>query len=42
MHLKETGHEGVEWIHLTQNNDQWQTVRNKAMNLKVHKKAIIS
>jgi hypothetical protein len=27
-HLKETGWEEVDWVHLTQNRDQWQDLAN--------------
>jgi hypothetical protein len=33
MGLRETGWEGVEWIHLAQDWDCWQPVMNVAMNL---------
>ena len=35
MVLKDTDWEGVKWIHLAQNRDQWQTVENMAMNRQV-------
>jgi hypothetical protein len=28
MNLKETGYEGVDWINLDQNGDQWWTLMN--------------
>jgi hypothetical protein len=31
--LRETGWEGVEWIHLAQDWDQWQAVVKMVMNL---------
>jgi hypothetical protein len=34
MYLKEMGLEGVDWIHLAQNRDQWRVV-NETMNLRV-------
>jgi hypothetical protein len=33
--LREMGWEGVEWIHLAQDRDQWQAVVNTVMNLRV-------
>jgi hypothetical protein len=33
MECKEVGCEVVDWIHLTQNQDQWQALLNKAMSL---------
>jgi hypothetical protein len=35
MDLRETGWEGVDWIHLAQDMDQWLAVANKVMNLRV-------
>jgi hypothetical protein len=35
MNLKETGWEGVDWIHLGQDRDQWCAVVNTVMNLVV-------
>jgi hypothetical protein len=35
MDFKEIGWEGVYWIHLTQDRDQWWTVVNTVMNLQV-------
>jgi hypothetical protein len=29
MKLREIGWEGVDWIHLTQDRDQWRTFMNK-------------
>jgi len=38
MNLRETEQEGVDWIHLAQNRDQWQGLVNMVMNpLKYHK-----
>jgi hypothetical protein len=34
MDLKEIGREGMDWIHLAQNRDQWRAVVN-IMNLQV-------
>jgi hypothetical protein len=33
MDLKEIALEGVEWIHLAQDRDQWQVLVKAAMNL---------
>jgi hypothetical protein len=33
------GGEGVDWIHLAQNRNQWQAVVNMVMNLPVLEKA---
>jgi hypothetical protein len=33
MALRETGWEGVDWIHLAQDRDQWLAVVNMVMNL---------
>jgi hypothetical protein len=33
MDLSEIGWEGVEWMHLTQDRDQWQGLVNMVMNL---------
>jgi hypothetical protein len=33
MDLKEIGREGVEWIHLAQDRNQWCTLVNTVMNL---------
>jgi hypothetical protein len=35
MDIKETGYEGVEWIHLAQDMDQWRILVNMLMNLLV-------
>jgi len=35
MDLRETGWEGVEWIHLAQHNDKWQALVNTVMNFGV-------
>jgi hypothetical protein len=35
MFLKETGCEGMELIHLTQDRDKWQALVNTVMNLQV-------
>jgi hypothetical protein len=33
--LREIVWEGVDWIHLAQNRDQWRAVVNTVMNLRV-------
>jgi len=33
MDLREIGWEGVNWIHVVQDRDQWQALANMAMNL---------
>jgi hypothetical protein len=33
MDLREIGWEGVDWIHLAQDRDQWQALVNMVMNL---------
>jgi hypothetical protein len=35
MDLKEVGWEGVDWIHLAQDTDQWRAVVNTVTNLRV-------
>jgi len=35
MDLMEIGGEGVEWIHPTQDRDQWQVFVNTVINLRV-------
>jgi hypothetical protein len=42
MDLMEIGWEGVDWIHLAQDRDQWLALVNTVMNLRVPKKAGIS
>jgi hypothetical protein len=32
MDLRETGYEGLDWIHLAQDRDWWRTVVNTVMN----------
>lgn len=34
MDLKETGWDGMDWIHLAQDRDQWWTLVNTAMTLR--------
>jgi len=35
LDLRETGWEGMDWIHLAQNRNQQQTLMNMVMNLQV-------
>jgi hypothetical protein len=35
MDIRETGWEGVDWIHLVQDRDQWQTLVNMIINFQV-------
>jgi hypothetical protein len=35
MDLKETGWDAVDWLHVAQDVDMWQTVGNTVMNLQV-------
>jgi hypothetical protein len=35
--LKETRCEGLDWIHLAEDMDQWRTLVNTIMNFRVHK-----
>jgi hypothetical protein len=35
MNPKEIGCEGVDWIYLAEDRDQWQAVVNMVMNLQV-------
>jgi hypothetical protein len=35
MDLREIGRDGVDWIELAQDRDQWKAVVNTAMNLRV-------
>jgi hypothetical protein len=35
MDLREIGWEGVDWMNLTEDRDQWRTLVNSVMNLKV-------
>jgi hypothetical protein len=35
MDLREIGWEGVDWMHLAQDKDQWRVVVNTVMNLRV-------
>jgi hypothetical protein len=40
--LREIGWEGVDWIHLAQDCNQWEALVNTIMNLQVPQKAGIS
>jgi hypothetical protein len=33
MDIKETGREGVDWMHLDRDRDQWRAVLNTVMNI---------
>jgi hypothetical protein len=35
MDLRGTGWDGVDWIHLAQDRDQWRALVNMVMNLQV-------
>jgi hypothetical protein len=35
MDLKETGWEGVDWMHLAQDRDQWWALINNFINLRL-------
>jgi hypothetical protein len=35
MDLREEGWEGVDWMHMTEDKDQWWAVVNTVMNLRV-------
>jgi hypothetical protein len=35
MDVREVGWGGMDWIHLAQDRDQWRTVVNTVMNLRV-------
>jgi hypothetical protein len=39
MDLREIGWEGVDWMHMDQDRDQWRAVVNTAMNLRAPYKA---
>jgi hypothetical protein len=34
MDIREVGWEGVDWIHLAENRDQWRAIVNMVMNLR--------
>jgi hypothetical protein len=36
MDLREIGWEGVDWIHLAQDRDQWRVLVNTLMKIRVH------
>jgi hypothetical protein len=38
MCLKETGREGVDWIHLAQDRVKWRDLMKKVMDLVFHKR----
>jgi hypothetical protein len=42
MYLTKIGWEGVDWIHLTQDRDQWWASVNTVVNLRVPKRRGIS
>jgi hypothetical protein len=35
MDLRERGWDGMDWIHLAQDRDQWRALVNTVMNLQV-------
>jgi hypothetical protein len=35
MDLRETGKNGIDWIDLAQNRDQWRALVNTVVNLRV-------
>jgi hypothetical protein len=35
MNLREIGREGLDWINLAQDRDQWRDLVNTVMNLRV-------
>jgi hypothetical protein len=35
MDLREIGWEGVDWIHMVEDSDQWRDLVNTVMNLRV-------
>jgi hypothetical protein len=42
MVLREIGWDGVDWIDLAQDRDQWRALGNTVMNLRFHKMLGIS
>jgi hypothetical protein len=39
MELRETGYDGMDWIDLAQDRDQWRALVNTEINLRVPKNA---
>jgi hypothetical protein len=37
MDLREIGWDGVDWIDMAQDRDQWRALVNTVLNLRVHK-----
>jgi hypothetical protein len=35
MDIRQIGWEGLEWIHLAQDRDQWRDLENTVMNLRI-------
>jgi hypothetical protein len=35
MNLRQIGYDGLDWIDLAQDRDQWKALVNKVMNLQV-------
>jgi hypothetical protein len=35
MNIKEAGREGIDWIHLVWDRDQWRALVNRAVNFRV-------
>jgi hypothetical protein len=42
MDRRETGWDGMDWIVLPQDRDQWRALVNTVMNVRVHKMLDIS
>jgi len=40
MYLREIGWEGVDWLHLAQDRDQWRSVVDTVMNLRVPQQTV--
>jgi len=34
MYFRETGWEGMDWVNVTQDRDQWRALMNTVMNLR--------